>query len=172
MYTLAAEARPGTRTSRWIWLPKPLFTAWVLGCVVSLLDSRGLTIGRVLPAALTWSWVPLLEILAFAAVWKLQPRPMPFAIAVDRFCAGNTFWWLLLVAFGACWRLLPESVWLVFAAGVAAWNAFSDYRFFQREMKSAAPLRDLLINRVLAWVPGILLFGGASLWPGIAERLQ
>ena len=172
MTPTALQAPAVNRAGRWVWLPKPLFTAWVLGCVVSMLDSRALTLGRVLPATLTWSLVPALEILALAAVWRLAPRPVGFARAVDRFCGGNLAWWLLLIAFAACWRELAESWWLALAAAVALSTAVSDYRFFRDSLASPSPLRDLAVERALAWIPGILLFGGGSLWPGILERLQ
>ncbi len=172
MVPLATQAPAPVRTGSWAWLPKPLFTAWLLGCVVSLLDSRSLALTRVLPAVVTWSWVPLFEILALGAAWKISPRPMPFARGVDRFCAGNAPWWILLIAFGAGSRLFPVTVWLVFAAATATWCARTDYFFFRRALGSASPWRDLVIERAAAWIPGILLFGGGSLWPGLLEKLK
>jgi len=165
-----APAPAALRTGHWSWLSKPLFTAALFGCVISLLDSRGLTLARVLPAALVWTWVPGLEILALAAVWKLAPRPVPFTRAVDEFCTADASWWLLLIAFAALYRQMPESLWLSLAAVVEAWNLRADYAFF-REMGSRSPIRDLLLERAIAWVPGILLFGGGSLIPGLIERL-
>jgi len=172
MAELATKAPPGVRRRPWTWLAKPLFTAWLLGCVVSLLDFRALTLGRVLPAALVWTWVPLLETAALGAVWKIEPRAMGFRRAVDRFCAGDLAWWLLLIAFAALWREMGESVWLAFAGVVGAGTALRDYRFFRRDLGSPAPLRDLILERALAWIPGILLFGGGSLVPGLIERLR
>jgi hypothetical protein len=164
------------RAGRWrwmsCWLPRPLFTAWLFGCVVSLLISGSLTLARVVPAAITWSWVPLFEILALAAVWKMSPRPIPFACAVDRFCAGNAPWWLWLIVFGAFWYRFSIAVWLAAAAVVAVWSAILDYRFFRLALASPAPARDLLAERAVAWTPAILLFGGSSLWPGLLERLK
>jgi hypothetical protein len=161
-----------SRGDRWTWLPAPLFTAFLLGCTVSLLASGSLTLGRALPAALTWSFVPVFEIGALAAVWKLGPRPVPLAGAIGRFCAGNAPWWLWLTAFAACTSWFPAWIWLLFAAVVAAWSARLDYRFFRVELKSAAPMRDLMVERALAWTPAILLFGGTSLWPGLLEKLK
>jgi hypothetical protein len=160
------------RAGGWSWLARPLFTAFLLGCVVSLLASGSLTLARVVPASVTWSWVPLFEILSLAAVWRIGPRPIPFTRAVDLFCAGNAPWWLWLIAFAAFWSLLPARIWLASAAAVAVWSGRTDYRFFRFTLKSASPARDLLAGRVVAWTPGILLFGGASLWPGIVERLK
>jgi hypothetical protein len=171
MQTLAAEPALD-RAARWRWLSRPLFTGGLFGCVISLLDSRGLTLGRVLPAAIVWCWVPVLEVLAFAAVWKLAPRPIRFTHAVDEFCAGDASWWLFLIAFAALYRQLPENVWVCMAAVIAVWNLRADYRFFRETLGSAAPLRELLLERALAWAPGILLFGGGSLVPGLIERLK
>lgn len=160
------------RTGRWTWLARPLFTAWVFGCVVSLLESRNLTLALVLPAAVTWTWVPMLEMLVLAIVWRIGPRSLPFPSAADRFFAGDTPWWLLLIAFGVFWREMSETVWLCIAAAIACWTAWVDYRLFRNELGSAWPLRDLVLERALAWGPGIMIFGGASLWPGIVERLK
>ena len=170
--TQAPAAERTRRTGRWTWLSKPLFTACIFGCVVSLLESRNLTLGRVLPAAIIWTWVPILEILALGAVWRMGPRKLAFPEAVDRFCAGDTPWWLLLIAFATFWREMSETVWLCIAAAIACWTALSDYRLFRYSLGSTAPLRDLLLERALAWVPGILLFGGAALVPGVVERLK
>ena len=160
------------RAGGWRWLARPLFTAFLLGCVVSLLASGSLTLARVVPASVTWSWVPLFEILSLAAVWRIGPRPIPFTRAVDRFCAGNAPWWLWLIVFASCWSLLPARIWVASAAAVAVWSGRADYRFFRFTMKSASPARDLLAERAVAWTSGVLLFGGASLWPGIVERLK
>jgi len=168
--TAPAEA-PKFAPPPWKWLARPLFTAWLLGCVVSLLDSGGLTLGRVIPSSLTWTWVPLVEALALAAVWKFERRPVSFTTAMDGFFAGNAPWWLWLIAFAGCRSLFSETIWLGLAAVAGAGTALLDYRFF-RSIESGSPLRDLVVERVLAWVPSILLFGGASLVPGLIERMQ
>lgn len=154
------------------WVRRPLFTAWLLGCTVSLLACGSLTPGRVAESTLTWSWAPLLQIASFGVMWKAGPRSMPFRKAVDLFFAGNVGWWLLLVIFAGGHSLASFRVWLALAALVAAWGCLSDYRLFREDFASAAPLRDLLVQRAAAWAPGILLFGGGSLWPGLLEKLK
>lgn len=156
----------------WRWLARPLFTACLLGCVVSLLTAGSLTLALVLPASITWSWVPLLQILSLAAIWQAARRPIPFTRAIDLFCAGNAPWWFWLIVFAACWRLLPATIWVATAVPVALWSARADYRFFRDVLRSTSPLRHLLLERALAWPAAVLLFGGASLWPGLLEKLK
>jgi hypothetical protein len=163
---------PGSFTARWRWLRRPLFTAFLFGCVVSLLECGSLTPARVAGGAVTWSWAPLLQIASLAAVWKCAPRAVGFRHAVDVFFAGNICWWLWLVLFGVCWPRATGRNWLISAAIVAVWSCFVDYRFFQRQLKSPAPVRDLLLQRAAAWIPGILVFGGGALWPGLLEKFK
>ena len=143
-----------------------------MGCVVSLLESGALDPARVALSSLTWTWAPLLQIASLAVVWKAAPRPTPFRLAVDRFFAGNTCWWLFLLAFAVGHSAASETVWLAIAAAIALWSAFIDYRFFRGTLASSSPLRDLLLQKAAAWIPGILFFGGASLVPGLIERLK
>ena len=91
---------------------------------------------------------------------------------MDLFFAGNDCWWLFLVVFSAFWPLASARIWLVLAAPVAAWSLRGDYQFFRSRLESASPVRDLLLQRAAAWIPGILIFGGGSLWPGLVEKLK
>jgi len=175
-YVRLDGVQPASSGGWWVggasWTRRPLFTAWILGCAVSLLEVGSLTPSRVLGSALTWAWAPLLQIASLAAVWKMAPRSLPFRPAVDLFFAGNLCWWLWLVVFSLCHSLAAAPAWLLSAIAVSIYSAWVDYRFFRKTLASGAPVRDLILQRATAWIPGILIFGGGSLVPGLVEKLR
>ena len=82
---LAAQpADPGP----WTAWRRPLFMAFLLGCTISLTTTGSLTLRLVVSTALSWSFVPAIEIAALALVlhgaghWGRLPR------LVDVFCMG------------------------------------------------------------------------------------
>jgi len=165
----AAFVEAGGRPGRWRWLRRPLGVTLLFGCVVSLLLSGSLTWSQVSLGCVTSSWVVLIEILSLAAVWRgaqRAARPLPFTRAVDLFFLGNTPWALWLIAFAALWmHFYVQWVWLASAAVVALWSGRVDYQFFRVALKSRTPGRDLALQRGIAWIAGLLIFGGGSIWP-------
>ena len=163
-------------------LKRPLFLAFVLGCTVSLITSGRFTFRLVTSAAVTWSFVPLIEIASLAAVWSTGRRIRPFRQSVDLFFMGHGPWLCWLLAFGIFWSSvspISEStvrtwLWIGSAGAIGVWSAYIDFRFFRRvlERDAAVAIRDLLVQRAVAWGAGILLFGAGSLWSNIVRRLH
>ncbi len=133
-----------------------------------------LTLRLALPAALLWSFVPLLEIASLAIVCR---GSLPIRRAVGLFFVGHAPWSLWMVASAAVWGLLPTAavyphvlLWKATAAAVLAWSAYIDYGFF-REICGGRALARLLAQRALCWIPGSLLFVAPAGWQTIASAL-
>ena len=166
----------------WLAIRRPLLTAFVFGCVASLITSGRLSLRLVAPATLYWTFVPLLEVAGLAAVWPWKRSPVSFARAIDLFFANNTPWSLWLCAFAAVWAFFPPALvfawtrnswpWYASALAVGVWCAWLDFRFF-REMPSHTPARacrDLAVQRFIAWTGGIVWFMGSAAWQVFASR--
>jgi hypothetical protein len=159
---------------------QPLFYAFVIGCALSLIVSGRLTLRLIAGGALAWSFIPLLQGAAFFIVWRRGEMRIPFAAAFDMFMAGNRIWLVALIAFaGAVSFLSPLQVsalaariehpgeFAVAGMAVAVWSAWADFGFYRSVMERTAreAMRDLLLQRVLAWTPAIVYVTGYAGWP-------
>jgi hypothetical protein len=72
-----------------------------------VLVSGRFTLRLIVDGALSFAFVPLCELVAFAIIYRLRRAALPFPQAVDRFFAGNTpwLWWLTAIMTAAV--LLP-----------------------------------------------------------------
>lgn len=157
-------------SAAWVGLRRPLLVAAFLGCAISLMDSGRLSLRLALPAAVYWTFVPVLEIASLFAVSAAARRALPWHETVDRFFQGHGPWLLWIAGFSAYWAFLPTVTaysWLFkyrlfegSAFAVLVWSAYVDFRFFRRELKLSAgrACRDLLLQRLLSWSVGLALF--------------
>lgn len=153
--------------------------AWLLvalGCFVSFVVSGRLTARLVLDGAISFAFIPIVEVCGFAAAMSLRTSrsPIRFRDALGPFLAGNTPWLLWLTATGAAWTLLPPrqvTQATLFLTALTAlvpfiWSAATDFQFFQdvthRTRRDA--WIDLAVTRGVAWTMGILYFFGIALW--------
>jgi hypothetical protein len=79
---------------------KALLFLFVMGCLVCL--AGRVSARLIVDGAISFAFIPIIQIASFALVYRLSAtdkRPS-FALAADRFFAGDTPWllWLLLVA--------------------------------------------------------------------------
>ena len=160
--------------SIWIALRRPLLLAFAFGCAVSLMASGRLTLRLVIPATIYWSFIPLCEIASLAVV--ARRRKAPFGEMIDTFFTGQTVWLLLLAAYTAtvAWGGPGSySRWLPAAFGALAWSAYVDFGFFRRVLgrSRVEAARDLLIQRLLCWIPVIAIFTGPPGWQVAASAL-
>ena len=162
-------------SSRRLLFGRPLFVAFVIGCVVSLVGTGTLTARMVIPATAYWSFVPLLEVAVFAAVaWRRASR-VPFATAIDAFFTGHVAWTLLLIGIAASLALSPPQVWwplmmnIVLPAMAVAigWSAYTDYCFYRIVMGStrSAAVRTLVFSRAITWTVVFVIFALPALTP-------
>jgi hypothetical protein len=179
-YRYLAQQTPSRSRARLAWRG-PLFVAVALGCTMSLLASARLTLRLAAPAAIYWSFVPLAEIAALAAVFWRGRRTLSFHRTVDLFFAGHGPWLLWLIGLGAIWSSIPPirafaltGAWLYGAGAIViVWSAYIDFCFFRfvgdRRPAQAAP--DLLLQRLISWTIIVAIFGGPAIPPEAAARL-
>lgn len=165
-----------------LFLRRPLFVALVFGCTISLMDAGRLTLRLALPAAIWWTWVPLLEILSLYAA-SPTARRMPWRPTIDAYFRSHTLWLVWLIAFSAYWAFLPaetafawlwrHNVWYIAAAIVVTWGAWLDYGFFRQILKRSPwqAGRELFFQRLLAWISGAAIFAGTAGWQTLATKL-
>jgi hypothetical protein len=134
------------------------------------MTSGRLSLRLAVPAAIYWSFVPLLQIAALAVVWPRKRSEHSFAQAIDRFFASQIPWSLWLCLFAALWGFLPPALvfswtqnpwwWYGPALAVGLWAAWLDYGFFRTVSRRTPVLaiRDLVIERAIVWSAGLSLF--------------
>ena len=172
------------RMTPWLGLKKPLFLAFFLGCTVSFLTARTLTLRLILPATIYWTFVPFIEIASLAVVYWSSHRKISFSTAVDSFFGGYVPWLVWLLGLCVIWSLfLPPAkafdrtlavLWLDGGAALAiVWSAYIDFAFFRfvlgREPGSA--MKNLALQRLISWGLILAIVGGPTIWSDITGRL-
>jgi len=168
----------------WLGLRRPLFLAFFIGCTVSFLTAGTLTLRFLVPGMIYWSFVPIVEVAALAAVcWKHRDN-VPFSGLVDSFFAGYRPWLLWLAGMCVIWALMSPSakpldwtvgmIWqdagIVIALG---WSVYIDLHFFRSVLKSspAQARRELAIQRLISWALILAVVGGPTIWQVLTGRL-
>lgn len=169
----------------WVMVRRPLLLALFLGCTVSLQASGRLSARLIADGALSSAFIPAFEIAAFGLVYSRGPRPIPFFRAADLFFVGNTPWLLWLIAFDVlrCFQAPvqatappPTLFWGLPASllPVAAWSMVIDRRFFRQVLQRSGPgaIRDLILQRLIAWPCAIVYFLGYAIWPLLVAMVR
>jgi len=167
----------------WVLLRRPLWLAFVCGCVVSLWASGRLSVRLIADGAVSFAFLPVFSLLALAAVYRRSPRRVPFAHAADLFFVANAPWLLWMVAFAAL-RCLQSPLQAAAPPGtlswairlslllVAAWSAYVDLQYFREVLpRPAGGARDLMLQRAIGWTCSAAYFLGIAIWPEIVGRL-
>jgi hypothetical protein len=169
----------------WIGLRRPLFLAFMLGGCLSLIVSGRVTARVIVGGAVAWSFIPLFEVASFAAVRRLANRSVPFSRHVDLLCAGHGPWLVSLISAAAVASFIPiqAATWTASTPGlisltaigvaIAVWSGYIDFCFYRAvlERTQATAIRDLLLQRAIAWTLAIVYFFGNAGWPLVADRL-
>jgi hypothetical protein len=150
---------------------RPLLLAFLLGCGVSILASGRFTLRLIADGTLSFAFVPLCELVAFAVVYRVQHGTRPFAQAVDRYFAGNTPWLWWMVAIMAATALLPArrlgSVLapLLFTSPIPiALSVRFDWRLFRGDGRTRRQATvDILLQRAIAWSLATAYFLGVAI---------
>ena len=125
--------------------------------------------------------MPIIELAAFASIYRRRSHRLPSARAIDCFFTTNQPWLLTIVALSALVSLqspraaalwtVPPLVWLPVAAIALAigWSARRDARYFREALQRPAEgaWRDALLLRAIAWPAGTIYFFGIAIWPTV-----
>jgi len=164
---------------RWMALRRPLLLILMLAAFASLATSGRLSLRLLTAGAECAVFLPPLMIASLA----LLRRPaIPFARVIDLFFMGHGPWTLWIVAFASAWAFIPadkafywfqfRAAWLVPALGSFLWSGYIDFWFLRCVFRKTAgqALRDLAVQRTIAWIPGLAIFLGAGGWQVLASR--
>jgi hypothetical protein len=173
----AFEELAARRDSAGVWtmLRRPLFLAFVIGCVSSILTSGALNARLMWSVPIYWSFVPITEIAALLVVTAARRHMVSRASAVDGYFTGHAAWTLFLLAIGLTlssvpvhigWRLIITAV---LGAGliVLLWSAYTDYWFFRTffEATHRRAIRDTALMRLVTWPIVFIIFAVPVLTP-------
>lgn len=168
----------------WTGLRRPLFVAFFIGCTISFLTAKTLTMRLVLPSTVYWSFVPIIEVVAVTLVCWRARQVTPLSRLIDSFFAGYTPWLVWLAGMSGIWAFLSPStrpldlrigvIWQ--GAGILAalaWSAFVDFQFFHTALKRSRghALRDLALHRLISWGLILPILGAPTVWSEITGRL-
>jgi hypothetical protein len=142
-----------------------------LGCGVSLLASGRFTLRLIADGTLSFAFVPLCELAAFAVVYRLQRGMRPFAQAADRYLAGNPpwLWWLLalmtVTAILPARRLGSILAPIIFTSPIPILLSVRfDWRLFRADGRTPRQaIVDILVQRGIAWSLATAYFFGVAL---------
>jgi hypothetical protein len=107
---------------------------------------------------------------------------MSFGRAIDLFLRNNWPLMLWLLVFAAAWACLPPievipwwtKRWLEFttAGAVLAWTMRLDYLFFRHSLERTPgqAALQLLTQRLLCWIPILVIFVGPAAWQVVASE--
>ena len=150
---------------------RPLFVAFMLGCGVSLLASERFTLRLIADGTLSYAFVPLSQLAAFAVVHRLQRSQLPFRQAVDRYFAGNTpwLWWMLALLIVAA--ILPAvrigtvlPMILITIPIPIVLSVRFDWRLFRGNGRTRAQAAmDIVVQRAIAWSLATAYFFGLAI---------
>jgi hypothetical protein len=140
-------------------MPIALLIAFILGCGVSLLASGRFTLRLILDGTLSFAFVPLSQLIAFAVVHRVQRSRLPFRAAADRYFTTNTpwLWWMLgLLVVGAvlpavrAGSVLPLI--LITAPVPLLLSVRADWRLFRADGRTPRQAAvDIAVERAIAW---------------------
>jgi hypothetical protein len=150
---------------------RPLLLAFLLGCGVSLLASGRFTVRLIADGIVSFAFVPLCELVAFAIIYRLQRGTRPFAQAVDRYFAGNSPWLWWLVALMAATAFLPARrlgsilAPILFTSPIPiAMSVRFDWRLFRSDGRTPRQATgDILLQRGIAWSLATAYFLGVAI---------
>jgi hypothetical protein len=177
LFPAAEWSQEAKRPTSHHWLTRPLLFLVVAGCAVSMMTAGRVTLRLVLAVMVSASYVPLLQIASLAAACR---RALPLRRAVDLFSIGNAPWMLLLLVYAGVWGFLPPAgvyanfkIGRIAAGALFCWSLYVDWWFF-RAVAGRGPVaaaRDLALQRLLCWGPGVAISIAPSAWQVIESWL-
>jgi hypothetical protein len=168
----------------WTGVKRPLLLSFLIGCTVSFLTTRTLTLRLIAPAMIYWSFVPLIQIAALAAVCRHDRKSLRFSELINLFFRGYSPWLFWLVGVCAIWLFLSPSSksldWTVSVVcldgGVALavlWSLHIDFHFFRSVLSHspAGAARALALQRFISWPLILGIIAAPTIWSDIVGRI-
>jgi hypothetical protein len=130
--------------------------------------SNRLSARLIFDGVISFAFIPVVEMLSLAIVYRRAPRRVPLAQAMDAFFVANAPWLLWLLVFVAiCAFQTPEQatglpIWWMWTLEIslipfAAWTVYLDVRFFASISSRAG---DVALQRLISWPCSVLYFIG------------
>ena len=117
--------------------------------------------------AISFLFVPVIQVLAFAVVYRRTRRHVDFAEAADRFFATNMPWLLWLLAVGL-WCVLQSprdaSLWSLTEIFVALGTLIPVMVWSWWLERDLLRVRESLVFRAIAWPAVLVYFIGIATW--------
>jgi hypothetical protein len=170
-------------TTRWTAVRRPLLMAVILGCTISLMTEGSVTARLALPAAIYWSFMPLLQVACVAISHRLIRPETSLPRAIDLSFAADGPWLLWLLAYASIWALLPPErayfqanihwFWYGLAMVAAIWSGYIDFWYF-RAIFGQSPMRagrSILFYRAVCWPIFLVVFAWSAGWQTVAGWL-
>src|SRR2546428_13110465 len=145
------------------------------------MSSGRLTPRLVVDAMVSFAFVPLFEVAAFALVYRRRLGRLPSALEIDRFFTTNKPWLSCIIVLAAIvslqaprdvglWTVPPLVGFPLGAITVAlTWSAALDVGYFRTALDRpmAGAVRDAIVLRAIAWPACAIYFVGIAMWPYI-----
>jgi hypothetical protein len=161
----------------WILVRRPLLLLLAMGLTVSLHSAGRASLRVVVDGMISFLFVPLCEIVALRIALVRRRSDVPFSRAVDAFFVSNSPWLLWLLGFWM-WRFtqtpLQASAFSFRAVSALSlswlvpliWCGYLDTKFFRAldARHSNSVVRDLAVERAIAWLLGLGYFFGIAVW--------
>jgi hypothetical protein len=171
---LAASSDRGA----WTLVRRPLLLMFAMGLTVSLSSSTRVSVRTVVDGMISFTFLPISEVLAMGVVYLGGDRRVPFTRVVDAFLVSNAPWLLWILAF-CVWQgtmsatVISDTMARSLVASLlvpAGWAAYLDLQFFRVVLSrpGGAAATDLIIARVIGWTCALGYFFGIAAWAQIA----
>jgi hypothetical protein len=169
--------------TRWTALRRPLRMAVVLGCAMSLMTEGRITLRLALPAALCWSFIPLVQIACLAISHRRARPEVSLGRAIDLSFTGGGPWLFWLVAYTSLWVLFPAErtygganhhvIWYGLAIAAGFWSVYIDFWYFRVVFgrTAAGAGGSILFHRLVCWSVGLVVFVLSAGWQTVAGWL-
>jgi hypothetical protein len=152
----------------------------LLGCAVSLMTEGRITLRLALPAAVYWSFIPLVQTACVAISYRRVRPGGSLARAIDLAFAGSAPWMLWLLLYTSLWALAPPEraydwagyrmFWYGSAIVAGLWSAYIDFWYFRVVLGKtpAGAGGSLFFHRVVCWGIGLAVFVLPAGWQTVA----
>jgi hypothetical protein len=154
-------------------LRRVLLLALTIGCLVSALASGRLSLRLIADGAVSFAFIPIVEVAAFGVVALTGVRRRaPWASSASVFFVGHAPWLVWMAFLTVLAAVVPPRVapaWastaLVATAVPAFLSARLDYHFFREVMdrSSRGAIRDVVLYRAMAWSLATAYFFGIAI---------